>query len=59
MYIFFYFQVSTNYQLNQRGELADKLEKLQRGGRMLIWNQTDVRLIPNQSESGKYCLISI
>ena len=24
----------------------------------LIWNQTDIRLIPNQSENGKYNLIS-
>ena len=24
----------------------------------LIWNQTDVRLVPNQSENGKYNLIS-
>ena len=23
----------------------------------LIWNQTDVRLVPNQSENGKYNLI--
>ena len=25
----------------------------------LIWNQTDVRLVPNQSENGKYNLISV
>ena len=25
----------------------------------LIWNQTDVRLDPNQSENGKYNLISV
>ena len=24
----------------------------------LIWNKTDVRLVPNQSENGKYNLIS-
>ena len=25
----------------------------------LIWNQTDDRLVPNQSENGKYNLISV
>ena len=25
----------------------------------LIWNRTDVRLVPNQSENGKYNLISL
>ena len=25
----------------------------------LIWNQTDVRLVPNQSQDGKYNLISV
>ena len=25
----------------------------------LIWDQTDVRLVPNQSENGKYNMISV
>ena len=25
----------------------------------LIWNRTDIRLVPNQSENGKYSLISV
>jgi len=41
---------SKSYQINLKSDCIYHIR--------LIWNQTDVRLVPNQSENGKYNLIS-